>query len=238
MKNNVSVLQAPRRSSSRNRLGPPRRGLSKPPVMHCKSKWPAVVSCLLFFLSSATAQTIIRAPSPTPLPSRPPPLPSPSPTAPSTSATDEVIPVVITYGDGTEARVQIVRGIMEPVGIPAKKPVTVSLFLGSGVPGTPVALGLFDGGAFAPAAPPPTLPPMLIDPGATYPAPITIVDADRAVRFNFQSGLTLGLYRALVTVGPKEYLLRFYAVRPRAPSEIVIISPPPGPSPPNTPPPQ
>jgi hypothetical protein len=204
--------------------------------MHSKLTFTALASSIFLLASTAMAQLIVRTPTPTPLPSSPPPLPSPSPTA---SPTSEVIPVVITYRDGTQAQAQIVRGIMQPVGIPPNEPVTVSLFLVSGVPGTPVALGLYDGGAFAPAAPPPTLPPMLIDPAATYPVPITTVDADRIVRFAFQSGRTLGLYRTLITVGPKQYLLRFYAVRPRPASGL---SPVPSPSPtppivPSTPPP-
>jgi hypothetical protein len=221
--------------------------------MHRKLKWPAVVCCLLFLASPALAQLPLpRTPTPTPPPTNaaapqlsipphpsPPPLPTPSPTAPSSgTAVEQNIPVVITYGDGAQTRVQITRGIMQPVGIPPNQPVTVTLFLSSGIPGTLVQVGLYDGGQIAAAAlpsPPPTG-------GVPVETPLTrplMVLADQTVRFNFQSGRLLGLYRALVTIGPKQYLLQFYAVKPRSvpPLPGIRISPPPGPSPPNTPPP-
>jgi hypothetical protein len=181
--------------------------------MHRKLRWPAVVSCVLFFASSVVAQLTIPAPTPQPTPEPPP-------------SAEETIPVVITYGDGTDARVQIMRGVMEPVGIPPNQPVTVTLYLASGIPGSPVQVGLFDGGQVSPAVtaagslrnPTPVVTPLdgtgiTVDP--TLAVPILVL-ADRSVRFNFQSGLILGLYRTLVVVGPNQYLLQFYAVRPRA----------------------
>jgi hypothetical protein len=109
---------------------------------------------------------------------------------------------------------------MEPVGIPPNQPVTVTLFLGSGIPGTPVQVGLYDGGQIVPAASLPSPPPTG---GAPLGVPATdaiLVLADQTVRFNFQSAPLLGLYRVLVSIGPKQYLLQFYAVRPR-----VVASP-------------
>lgn len=190
------------------------------------------------------AQTIIRPPDPTPLPSRPPPVPSPSPTAPPSSATDEILPVVITYGDGTETRVQITRGIMEPVGIPPNQAVTVTLYLASGIPGSPVQVGLYDGGQISPAVSPPNPAPVQTPPTGggitvdpTLAAPILVL-ADGSVRFNFQSGRTLGLYRTLVIIGPKQYLLQLYAVRPRPSSGLPPLpAVTPNPTPYSTPPP-
>src|SRR5436190_475872 len=106
--------------------------------MHSKMKWPAVASCLLFLVSIAAAQLPVPTPSPlrSPTPTIPPlPTPTPvaiaTPTPPSVANPGEFIPVVITYGDGSQTRAQITRGIMHPVGIPANEPVTVTLFLGS-----------------------------------------------------------------------------------------------------------
>jgi hypothetical protein len=164
---------------------------------------------------------------------------NPLPTPPSTDEGN--IPVVITYGDGSETRVQITRGTMEPVGVPPNQPVTVTLYLASGIPGSPVQVGLFDGGQISPAVSPgvsaPNPPPV----NSVIETDAILVLADGSVRFNFRSGLTLGLYRTLVIIGPKQYLLQFYAVGPRAlpaPPAEITISPPPGPSPPNTPPPE
>jgi len=229
--------------------------------MHSRSSWLAVVSCLSFLVSSAAAQLAAPAvPTPTPplanaaapqmsippLPNptiRPlPPVPSPTPvpTNPPPVNPDQSIPVAVSYGQGVETRVQIYRGIMEPVGIPPNQPVTVTLFLASGLPGTLVQLGLYDGGQVGPPALPGqdivnsigssiSLPPW---PGPT-------VSTNGTLQFNFQSAPLFGLYRVLVTIGPKQYLLQFYAVRPRSvpPLPGITISPPPGPSPPNTPPP-
>ena len=203
--------------------------------MHSRSSWLAVVSYLFFLVSAAVAQL------------SGPPVPTPTATPQQPAANPEQnIPVVITYGQGVETRVQITRGIMEPVGIPPNQPVTVTILLGSGIPGSPVQVGLYDGGQIAAAAALPSPPPIGMNPiplptplptGGVV--PVITVAADQTVRFNFQSGQLLGLYRALVTIGPKQYLLQFYAVRPRSvpPLPEIGISPPPGPSPPNTPPP-
>lgn len=171
-----------------------------------------------------------------PIPSPTPPIvviahPTPTPNPPAVTP-EQSIPVVITYGQGLETRAQITRGLMEPVGIPFDKPVTVTLLLGSGIPGTLVHAGLYDGGQVASAVTPPNPPPILGNP--VFPpaaAPIAIL-ADQTVRFNFQSGRTLGLYRLLLTIGPKQYLLQFYAVRPRT-----VANPLPTPGPISTVPP-
>jgi hypothetical protein len=119
--------------------------------------------------------------------------------------------------------------------------VTVTLFLASAAPGTPVKYGLYDGGVVAAAAlpgqdiiqgiagmfqPPDGGPPPSISPQST-------------LQFNFQAGRVLGLYRVLLTVPPKQYLLQFYAVRPRSDSVLPLVSPLPlqTPAPSTTPPP-
>jgi len=206
-------------------------------------KWPAVVSCLLFFVSSAAAQLTLPTPtpptlpSPTPIPSIQSPTPTPTPQQPAANP-GEFIPVVITYGDGSQTRAQITRGIMHPVGIPLNQPVTVTLFLGSGIPGTVVRIGLYDGGQVLPAVPLPSPPPVGVSPVSDT-MPLITVAADQTVRFNFQSGQLLGPYRTLVTVAGNQYLLQFYAVRPRPTSGLPPV-PSPSPTPPivpSTPPP-
>jgi hypothetical protein len=173
-----------------------------------------------------------RTPQPTP---PQPPIPSPTvPTVPPSNP-EGAIPVVISYGQGLETSVQITRGLMEPVGIPFDRPVTVTLFLGSGVPGTPVRIGLYDGGQIASVvAGLPNPPPNIVTDSLNNIVSIT-VRADQTVQFNFQSGRTLGLYRTLVTVGPKQYLLQFYAVQPRATPPLPGVTPTPPPH--ETPPP-
>ena len=158
-------------------------------------------------------------------------LPSPTPTAPPAGlpvSLEDSIPVVITYGDGTEAHVQITRGLMQPVGVPPGQAVTVTLFLANAIPGTVVHVGLYDGGQVAPVNLPttPTPPPVggqpIVGPSL---GPIAVL-ADQSVRFNFQSGGLLGLYRVLLTIGPKQYLIQFFAVKPRP-----VTGGPPSPSP-------
>jgi hypothetical protein len=131
-----------------------------------------------------------------------------------------------------ETRVQIYHNIMEPVGVLPSQSVTVTLFLTSNLPGTLVKLGLYDGGQVGKAAPPNT-PIIAVN--------AVLVAADRSVRFNFQGGRTLGLYRVLLTVGPSQYLLQFYAGVPRAVNPLATptpgVSPPPTPAPITTPPP-
>src|ERR1700719_2326020 len=109
--------------------------------MHSRMRWPAVVSSLLFLVSSAAAQLAAPAasipplPNPTIHPLPPVPSPTPVPTNPPPVNPDQSIPVVITYGEGVQTQVQITRGIMAPVGIQPNQPIPVTLFLGSSLPG-------------------------------------------------------------------------------------------------------
>ncbi|MEY2551272.1 MAG: hypothetical protein QOG12_1416 [Verrucomicrobiota bacterium] len=178
-------------------------------------------------LRHANAIDPLPPPPPVPSPTQPAliiPLPTPIPN-PSAPGVEETIPVIIAYGDGSETHAQVVRGIMRPVGIPPSQAVTVTLFLTNAVPGTPVKVGLYDGGEIAAAASLPA-PPQTGAPSLDSTTPAITVAADQSVRFNFQSTVTLGLYRVLLTVGPRQYLLQFFAVKPRQ------ISQPPPPSPP------
>jgi hypothetical protein len=202
--------------------------------MHSKSSWLAVVSYLFFLVSAAVAQL----PGP-PVPSPTPPaitggphIPTPTPVATATPSQpsvnpDQSIPVVISYGQGVETRVQIYRNIMEPVGVLPNQSVTVTLFLTSSIPGTPVKLGLYDGGQVGAAAPPGQNIVGFNVPGPPGP----IVSANQTIQFNFQGGRTLGLYRVLLTVGPSQYLLQFYAGYPRSSNPAPVPTPnlvPPG----------
>jgi hypothetical protein len=152
---------------------------------------------------------------------------------------EETIPVVITYGSGQETHLQVYRAIMEPAGVPAAEPVTVMLVLPKLVAGDLVTIGLYDGGHIGPADPPdtPNTPTTPISPFVPYAgAAVLKVAEDGTVLFRFRAGRTLGLYRALITIGPAQYLLQFYAVRPRpavgssplpSPHPIVTPQPPP-----------
>jgi hypothetical protein len=157
-----------------------------------------------------------------------------------TSTIDQVIPVVITYGQDLETHAQIVGNIMQPVGVPPDKSVTVTVFLTSAVPGTPIRYGLYDGGLVAAAAPPgqDMLAMVTLNQPVPEPPGQVLNVQPPALQFNFQAGTMLGMYRLLLTVPPKQYLLQFYAVRPR--STLPVPSPPPVETPPpnNTPPPQ
>lgn len=208
-----------------HRPGPPRRGLSPILAMHSKMKWSTVVCCLLFFVSSAASQLVPSTPRPTqpPVPSVPP-IPAPTPGVNPA----ESIPVVISYGENQETRVQVYRGLMQPAGVPAGQSVTVTLLLSSMYAGQVVALGLYDGGQVGQAAPPgtPINPPIALH-----------VALDGKVQFNFRAGQTLGLYRLLVTVGPAQFLLQFYAVTPgSAGGPLPVPTPSRTPVPPSPPP--
>jgi len=213
----------------------------------------ASLGFVLFLLTGKlAAQLPVPLPSPTPLPT---PTPTgaiaiqatPTPASAQPGATPGAfIPVVITYGDGSQTRAQITQGIMHPVGIPPNQPVTVTLFLGSGIPGTLVKIGLYDGGQVNPvpalASPPPlpSPPPNGSNPASSPISAPILLQADGTARFNFQSGATLGLYRTLLTIGPAQYFLQFYASKPRAVSLPVRIPTPPTittPPPVTTPPP-
>jgi hypothetical protein len=198
-----------------HRPGPPRRGFRILGLMDSKFTLAIIASGLLLLAKSATAQLQIATPSPTPPTVVVPHLPAPTPTPPTPPANaNDYIPVIITYGDGTQTQVQITRGMMQPVGIPPREAVTVTLFLTNAIPGSPVKVGLYDGGQIAAAVPVSSPAPIGAAPldNAT---PTLAVAADQSVRFNFQSAGPLGLYRALLTIGPKQYLLQFFAVRPR-----------------------
>lgn len=144
--------------------------------------------------------------SPPPAPTIPPVLPTPPPVN-----SEESIPVVIDYGQGHQTRASINRGVMEPVGVPKAQSVTVTLFLPSTYAGQIVSLGLYDGGEVGGAA----------APGSAMVAFQAIaVPADGVVQFNFKAGHILGLYRVLITIGPAQYLLQFYAVTPRPTSGL------------------
>jgi hypothetical protein len=98
---------------------------------------------------------------------------------------------------------------MEPVGVPRQQSVTVTLFLPSAYAGEIVRLALYDGG-WAGTVPLPTQGISVNDPGV----PLPVVLPDGTVQFIFQADRTIGLYRLLVTAGPSQYLLQFYAVNP------------------------
>ena len=130
----------------------------------------------------------------------------------------ESIPVVINYGQGEATRVSINRGVMEPVGVLPTQSVTVTVSFPVSRAGAQVNLGLYDGGQVGVEARPST--PIIAL------TAILIVATDGTVRFNFQAGRTLGLYRVLMTVGSGQYLLRFYAGSPNK-VQVPLPTPPP-----------
>jgi hypothetical protein len=189
---------------------------------------PITLLCSFGAAREANALDPLTSPLPPPSPTAPAlvvPNPTPAPTPPAPTL-EEIIPVIVAYGDGSETHAQVVRGIMRPVGIPPTQAVTVTLFLPNATPGWPVKIGLFDGGVIAAAVSPPSPPPTGAPPlDSTTPA--LAVAADQTVRFNFQSTVTLGLYRVLLTVGAQQYLMQFFAVKPRQTSQTPLPSPTP-----------
>jgi hypothetical protein len=224
------AVASTRTSATRNRNG----GYQ----MHSNLLGSALFACLcsLLILSAGAELTPIDpvTPTPPPAPTVPPVSPSPIPTAvpvqtpsipqsisrptPPAVNPEESSPVLISYGQDLETRVQVHHGLMEPVGVPIEQSVTVTLFLPSAYAGQIVKLGLYDGGKVGP----PTLPGQQT---ITFTAPLP-VSADGMVQFNFQAGRTFGLYRVLVTAGPAQFLLQFYAVRPRADSGALPVPTP------------
>lgn len=186
-----------------------------------------VASLLLASVHLALAQL---QPMSTPTP---PPQITPAPT-PDVNPHD-LIPVVIHYGEGQEARARIYQGVMEPIGLLASQIVTVTILLPPNRAGQPVLAGLYDGGQVGLVGSPADNI-SINDPGI----PLPNVSADGTVQFNFQAAQTLGLYRLLMTIGPRQYLLQFYAGRPRdaaipGPNDTVLPTPPPSPPPSPTP---
>jgi hypothetical protein len=132
---------------------------------------------------------------------------------------EELIPVVVTYDAGQEARARIFREVMDPVGLLQNQVVTVTLQLPLTKAGELVHFGLYDGGQVS---------------AATLPGGITLSDSrlvpdTGTVRFNFKAGKILGLYRLQVTVGPSQYLLQFYAVRRATGNPLPPLTPTPSP---------
>jgi len=178
------------------------------------------LSAALFFLASVHLALAQSQPTPPPNPSpTAPPLPTPDLSPARNLNSDEVIPVVIHYGEGQETRATVHRGVMAPVGLLQNQIVTVTLLLPTRA-GEPVILGLYDGGQIGAA----------VLPGSENISLSNLAVPDTGtVRFNFQAGRLLGLYRLLVTIGPGQYLLQFYAGRPRDGSLPIPTPTPPGP---------
>ncbi len=133
-----------------------------------------------------------------------PPTPAPAPSV----NPNESLPVAINYGQGQARQVNMYHGTMEPVGLLPNQSVNVTVALPTTTAGATVQLGPLDGGRIGSPAPPGT---------EIVTSTITLdVPATGAVQFNFQTNRTPGLYRVLMTVGGKQYLLQFYAARPAA----------------------
>ena len=143
------------------------------------------------------------------------PTPSPTPShtpLPPTTENDETLPLIIGYEDGVETQTEIKGGTSLPIGVPPDKSVSVTLFLDTGVPGSPIMFGLLDGGVVAAV----DTPGGDLRAQSSLDPPTATLNSELTVQFNFQPGRVLGLYRVLVTVPPKQFLLQFYAVRPRS----------------------
>ena len=180
-----------------------------------------LVCSAISFLSISAVTASEPTPHPTPFQT-----PTPPPVVPPIVNPEESIPVVIRYGQSQEARVQVYRGLMEPVGVPAQKSITVTILLPAAYAGEIVRLGRYDGGQIGPF----DLPGL---PLRQFDRPLAAA-LDGSVQFNFEAGQTLGLYRVLMTAGPAQFLLQFYAVKPRSsalplpsPSPVITPEPPP-----------
>ena len=176
------------------------------------------IRCALFaaLFSLASVHLALAQSQPTP-----PPTPPPQITPPSTPSlnSDESIPVVIHYGEGQETRATVFRGVMDPAGLFQNQLVNVTLLLPPTRAGEPVSFGLYDGGQLS-------VPDVIELNDGVLPLKVSV---DGSVRFNFRAGRILGLYRLLVTVGPAQYLLQFYAVQ--RPTGVPLPVPTPTPNP-------
>jgi len=125
---------------------------------------------------------------------------------------DDLLQLVINYGESTEMRFSSHGGLVEPVSLHPNARLPFTIEVPASRKGYPVMVGNFDGGQIN-----------AIIQGSDVPLsgngtpPNLSVSMEGTVDFSFQSGTTTGLYRILVMVGPAYYQLQIYVVDPTRP---------------------
>jgi hypothetical protein len=139
----------------------------------------------------------------------------PALTSPDLGSSDSV-DLVISYGEGGEARIASHRGVFEPVCLLPNQLTPMSLQFSRTKEGMPVGLAPLDGGTVIPMD-----SVLNIEVSAngiftfSYEEARTLnVDGDGFVRFGFQSTNTPGLHRVLVQLPGEQHILQFYIIDP------------------------
>jgi hypothetical protein len=109
----------------------------------------------------------------------------------------EPLQIIVDYGQAQPKRRETLRGVMEPIALPANQQAAITLQFLKKRAGSPVTIGRLDGGE--------------ID----VQGPVTI-SSDGSVLFHFSAGGRPGLYR-LVIDGPERYEISLYAFDPNRP---------------------
>jgi hypothetical protein len=113
------------------------------------------------------------------------------------AAVEEPLQMIVDYGQASPRPRESLRGVMEPVGLPANQQVTITLQFLRKRAGSAVTIGRLDGGE--------------ID----LQGPVT-VSSDGTVVFHFFAGGAPGFYRLLVQ-GAQQYQISLYAIDPNRP---------------------
>jgi len=111
---------------------------------------------------------------------------------------EPALQMVVDYGGGKQKQREIRRDLVDPVGLPVNRPVSITLKFSPTRAGQRIALSLLDGGQLR-----------------VQEAPV--VGPNGKVTFEFSPGSTPGLYR-LQVYAPEQYELRLYAFDPNAPA--------------------
>lgn len=110
---------------------------------------------------------------------------------------EPALQMVVDYGEGKQKQREIRRGLVDPVGLPVNRRVSITLKFSAARAGQQIGLSLLDGGQLHLQQPP-------------------TIRADGTVTFGFTPGSTPGLYRLQVN-GGEQHELRLYAFDPNAP---------------------
>jgi hypothetical protein len=125
---------------------------------------------------------------------------------------DDLLQVVINYGESNEMRSFSHGGVVEPVSLRPNSRLPFTIQVPTSRKGYPVMVGNFDGGQVNAIIEESDVPLS----GNGTPPNLT-VSAEGTVAFSFQSGSTTGVYRLLVMVGPAHYQIQIYVVDPNLP---------------------
>lgn len=122
---------------------------------------------------------------------------------------DDLIQLVLNYGESSEARFSCHEGMVQPVSVHINNHLPFILEVPSEKKEYPVMVADLDGGQVNAMIRESEVP---LSGNPTPPA--LFVSANGTIQLAFQAGNTTGLYRILVTVGVEQYQLRIYVINP------------------------